>query len=209
MCAILVWRKSMPCSGVPPCVPVRPGLLSCIHSCLKSTSTARIPHCRKTNDTLPFWWCIRENVPAPPFAATGTDRTVAAASSGNHDLLSSGTTTTALALQPYMCWCTTATICGGGRQKKKHVFAEPDMCLMSWPSTSSGTVSKMATPCLRHGHHLVSIVRTYRSPSSPYRSLPILPISGRNTVALIVHALPPPVELDRPRLCCLRSTHPF
>ena len=65
-CAIPVWRKSMPCSGRPPCVPVRPGSSSCVHSCLKSTSTPRMPHCRKTNDTLPFWWCIRKNVPTPP-----------------------------------------------------------------------------------------------------------------------------------------------
>ena len=102
-CAIPVWCKSMPCSGVPPCVPVKPGSSSCVHSCLKSTSTARMPHCRKINATLPFWWCIRKNVPAPPFATAGTDRTVAADSSGNHDCLSSGTTTTALALQPCMC----------------------------------------------------------------------------------------------------------
>ena len=33
-CAIPVWRKLMPCSGVPPCVPVRPGSSSCVHSCL-------------------------------------------------------------------------------------------------------------------------------------------------------------------------------
>ena len=130
-CAIQVWRKSMPCSGVPPCVPVRPGSSSCVHSCLKFTSTARMPHRRKTNDTLPFWCCIRENVPAPPFAATGTDRTVAAASSGNHDCLSSGTTTTALALLLCMCWSTTAIVCGGGKQKPKHAFAEPDMRVTS------------------------------------------------------------------------------
>ena len=96
--AIPVWRKSMPYSGVPPSVPVTPGSLSCVHSCLKPTSTTRMPHYRKTNHTFPFWWCIRKNIPAPPFVATGTDRTVAAASSGNHDYLSSGTTTTALAL---------------------------------------------------------------------------------------------------------------
>ena len=99
-CAIPVWRKSMPCSGVPPCLPVRPGSSPCVHFCLKSPSTARMPQCRKTNHTLSFWWCIRKNVPVPPFAATRTDRTVAAASSGNYDCLSSGTTTTALGLHP-------------------------------------------------------------------------------------------------------------
>ena len=139
-CAIPVWRQSMPCSGVPTCVPVRPGSSSSVHSCLKSTSTARMPHCRKTNDTLLFWWCIRKNVPARPFAATGTDRTVAAASSGNHNCLSSGTTTSALALQPCMCWSTTVIICGDGKQKPKHAFAEPGMWLTSWPSTSMPAV---------------------------------------------------------------------
>ena len=145
-CAIPVWRKSMPCSGVPPCVPVRPCSSSCVHSWLKSASTARIPHCWKINDTLSFWWCIRENVPAPPFAATGTNRMVAAASSGNHDCLSSRTTTTALALLPCMCWSTTAIIWGGGNQKPKHAYAEPGMWLTSWPSTST-----LAVPSVWYG----------------------------------------------------------
>ena len=139
-CAIPIWPKSMPCSGVPPRVPVRPGSSSCVHSYLKSTSTARMPHCRKTNDTLPFWWCIQKKVPAPPFAATGTDQTVASAISGNHDRLASGTATTALALQPCMCWSTTAIIRGRGKQKPKHAFAEPGMWLTSWPSASTPAV---------------------------------------------------------------------
>ena len=65
-CAIPVWRKSMTCSGVPPCGPVRPGSSSFFHSCLKSISTARMPHWRKTNDTLPLWWCIRKTYLRPP-----------------------------------------------------------------------------------------------------------------------------------------------
>ena len=69
-----------------------------------------------------------------------------------------------------------------------------------------GIVSKMAAPCLCPGPRPVFIVRTYQSPSSPYQNLPILPISGRNTVALIVRALPSLVGLGCPRLCCLRST---
>ena len=73
-------------------------------------------------------WCIRKNVPTTLFAATGADRTVATASSGNHDCLPSGTTTTALALQRCIRWSTTAT------------FAEPSMGLTTWPITSTPTL---------------------------------------------------------------------
>ena len=128
-CVIPVWRKSMPCSGVPSCIQVSPGSSSCFQFCLKSTSMARMPYWQKTNAAFPFWWCIRKNVPEPPFAATGTDRTVTAGSIGG--CLFSGTTTTALALQLCMCWSTTATICGGGKPKPKHAFAKPGMWLTS------------------------------------------------------------------------------
>ena len=62
-----------------------------------------------------------------------------------------------------------------------------------------GIVSKMAKPCLRHGLRLVAIVRMRHSL--------YLPLSGRNTVALIVHALPLLVELVRSSASLVSAEH--
>ena len=139
-CSIPVWRKSMLCSGVPPCVQVKPCSSLCFHSCLSSTSTARMPHWWKTSNAFPLWWCIRKNVPAPSFAATGTDRTVTATNKGNHDCLSSGTT--------YHCFgfVTLHMLKHNGdhlwrrKHTSEHAFAEPSVWLTSWLSTSKPAV---------------------------------------------------------------------
>ena len=137
-CAIPVWRSSMPCSVVPPFVPVRfvvvRSLLPKVHL---YGSHAPLPENKRLS---PFLMVHTEKRACAPFRGYRNRPDGAAASSGNHDCLSSGTTTTALALQPCMCWSTTAIICGGGKQKPKHAFAEPGMWLTSWPSTSTPAV---------------------------------------------------------------------
>ena len=204
-CALPVWRSSMPCSGVPPFVPVRFVVVRSFlpkvhlygsHAPLpenKRHSSFLVVHTEKHTCTPP------SRLPEPtgrwPRPAVGT---MIACHQGPLPLL-------------WLCnlACVGALrlsfVVAGNRNRNTHSLnlacgSRLGRVHQRPLYRRSGIVSKMAAPCLRPGPRLVSIIRTYRSPSSPYRNLPILPISGRNTVPLIVRALPPLVGLDRPRL---------